>query len=170
MSDGTPAAEEPASSEHELELVREATTMALYVSLSLLAVILALPVHTEGGRVQAGFIVLATAVGLILAHHIAFRISTRLVNSGLMTPESWMALKAQALGGLPVALLAALPVFLLGEDPGEVVAEIVLLAFVAFVGYRSARQSSSPARSLLYVAGMVGFVAVVLLVKLIAGH
>jgi hypothetical protein len=78
----------------------------------------------------------------VLAHHVAFRMSTRLVNGGLLTPESVSALTAQALGGLPVAVLAALPVVVLGEEPGEIVAELVLLAVGALVGYRSARFTS----------------------------
>lgn len=105
----------------------------------------------------------------MLAHHLSFRMSSRLVNGGLLTPESIDALKAQALGGLPVAVLAALPVFALGEEPGEVVSEVLLLAFVALVGYRSARFTSGVARSVLYVGVIVAAVAVVLAIKLIAG-
>ena len=153
-----------------LEVVREATTMALYVSLSLLAVLIALPIDTEDNRVRAGLTVLVTAVGLVLAHHLAFRMSTRLVNGGLLTPDSVRALEAQALGGLPVAVIAALPVFVFGEEPGELIAEIVLLAFVAFVGYRSARASSGPGRSVLYVGGITLAVAGVLVVKLLVSH
>jgi len=160
-----------APGQHEPELVREALTMALYVSLSLLAVLIALPAvgHVDN-RVEAGLTVMITAVGLVLAHHVAFRLSTRLVNGGLLTPESVRALQAQALGGLPVAVVAALPVFVLGEDPGETVAELVLLAFVALVGYRSARFTSGRARSFLYVCGVVVAVAAVLVIKLLAGH
>ncbi len=159
------------TSAHERELMREALTMALYVSLSLLAVLIALPVaaHTDD-RIKAGLTVLITALGLVLAHHVAFRLSTKLVNGGLLTPESVHALKAQALGGLPVAVLAALPVFVLGEDPGENVAILLLLAFVALVGYRSARFTSGKARSLLYVCGLVVVVAAVLAIKYVAGH
>jgi hypothetical protein len=160
----------PDDSHERLELIREATTMALYVSLSLLAVLIALPVSHQDERAKAGLIVFGTALGLVLAHHVAFRLSTRLVSGGLLTPESVNALKAQALGGIPVAIVAALPVLVLGEDPGELVAEAVLLAFVAFVGYRSARASSSPARSLVYVAGLVIAVIGVVLVKLAVGH
>ncbi len=153
-----------------LELVRESLTMALYVSLSLLAVLIAMPVAAQDNRVEAGLVVLGTAVGLVLAHHLAFRMSTRLVNGGLLTPESVHALKAQAMGGLPVAVLAALPVFVLGEEPGETVSELLLLAFVALVGYRSARYTSGRTRSLLYVGFLVLAVAGVLLVKLAVGH
>ena len=161
---------QPDAVPEELEQVHEALTMALYVSLSLLAVLLALPVGHEDNRVEAGFTVMVTAIGLVLAHHLAFRLSTRLVNGGLLTPQSVEALKAQALGGLPVAVIAAVPVFLFGETVGEDLAELVLLAFVALVGYRSARFTSSPGRSVLYVGGLVLAVIGVLIVKLIVGH
>jgi len=153
-----------------LELLREVTTMALYVSLSILAVLIALPVAQNDNRVQAGLTVLATGLGLVLAHHLSFRMSSRLVNGGLLSPQSVEALTAQALGGLPVAVLAALPVFALGEEPGEVVSEVLLLGFVALVGYRSARFTSGVGRSLLYVGVIVAAVAAVLVIKLLAGH
>ena len=156
--------------EGRLELLREVTTMALYVSLSILAVLIALPVAQNDNRVQAGLTVLATGLGLVLAHHLSFRMSSRLVNGGLLSPQSVEALTAQALGGLPVAVLAALPVFVLGEEPGEVVSEVLLLGFVALVGYRSARFTSGVGRSLLYVGVIVAAVAAVLVIKLLAGH
>ena len=167
----TPGADAHDSGAYDAELIHEAITMALYVSLSLIAVLIALPiVGDEDNRVQAAITVMVTAVGLVLAHHVAFRLSTRLVNGGLLTPESVRALKAQALGGLPVAVIAAIPVFLFGEDIGEDVAIFLLLAFVALMGYRSARYTSGKARSFLYVCGLVGVISVVMLVKLIAGH
>ena len=156
--------------EHQAELLREVTTMALYVSLSILAVLIALPVAQNDNRVQAGLTVLATGLGLVLAHHLSFRMSSRLANGGLLSPQSVEALTAQALGGLPVAVLAALPVFALGEEPGEVVSEVLLLGFVALVGYRSARFTSGVGRSLLYVGVIVAAVAAVLVIKLLAGH
>ena len=58
-----------------LELLREVTTMALYVSLSILAVLIALPIASNDNRVQAGLTVLGTGVGLVLAHHLSFRMS-----------------------------------------------------------------------------------------------
>jgi hypothetical protein len=155
---------------HEIELFREATTMALYISLSLLAVLIALPIAQEDGRLRAGLTVLVTAAGLILAHHVAFRLSSRLVNGGILTKTSRDVLTAQLLGGAPVALVAALPVFVLGEDPGENVAIVVLLGFVALVGYRAARASTTPLRAAAYVAVLVAAVSVVVAIKLAVGH
>lgn len=157
---------------HQLEALREVTTMALYVSLSLIAVLVALPNPSpaEDNRVQEGVTVLITGLALVLAHHVAFRMSTRLVNQGLLTSESRDALKAQALGGIPVAVLAAIPVFLLGEDPGEDVAILLLLGLVVAVGYRTARFSARPIRALAYSVVVVVIVAAVVGFKLLVGH
>ena len=158
--------------EEQLGFLHEVTTMALYVSLSLLAVLIALPDVNPGedNRFEEGLTVLGTGLGLVLAHHVAFRMSTRLVNQGLLTQESRDSLKAQALGGIPVAVLAAVPVFVLGEDPGEDVAIFLLLALVLAVGYRSARFSSRPIRALAYAGILVLVVAAVVTVKLAVGH
>jgi len=169
--DGSPASSSlRGRSGHEVELIREATTMALYISLSLLAVLIAMPIGQEDARVRAGVTVLVTAAGLILAHHVAFRLSSRLVSGGMLTRESRDVLASQLLGGVPVAVVAAVPVFVLGEDPGENVAIALLLAFVALVGYRAARASTTRARALLYVGGLVVVVGVVLALKLAVGH
>lgn len=152
------------------EVARESVTMALYVSVSLLAVLLALPANREEGHGQAWLTVLGAGVGLVLAHHVAFRLSTRLVSGGLLTPESVELLKAQALGGLPIAVVAALPVLVLGSDPGIAVSEVLLLGLVALVGYRSVRVSASRARALGYVVGLVLSVGAVIGLKLLVGH
>ena len=99
-----------------------------------------------------------------------FRMSTRLVNEGLLTRESRDALKAQALGGIPVAVLGSIPVFLLGEDPGEDVAILLLLGLVAAVGYRTARFSARPIRALGYSIVVVLIVFGVVTFKLLVGH
>ena len=67
--------------EEQLGFLHEVTTMALYVSLSLLAVLIALPDVNPGedNRFEEGLTVLGTGLGLVLAHHVAFRMSTRLV-------------------------------------------------------------------------------------------
>ena len=156
----------------DIELTREALTMALYLSLSLLAVLIALPVvqkHQDHSW-QAAWTVFATGIGLLLAHHLAFRLSSRLVSEGLLTPESRRALKAQLVGGVPVAVLASVPVLLFGEDPGENIAILLLGAFVVLVGYRSARHRASPLRSLAYSVLVVAAALGVLAVKSLVAH
>jgi hypothetical protein len=153
------------------EWVREAMTMALYISLSLLAVLVALPTtHIAPSGTRAAVTVVATAVGLVLAHYVAFRLSSRLVDQGLITGESLELLGAQLSGALPVAIAAAIPPLVLGGTSGRLVSELLLVAFVAGVGYRAARQSAGPGRSILYVGGVLVAVGVVVAVKTAVGH
>ena len=115
-----------------LEVARESVTMALYQSLSLLAVLLATPTPRVGkdDGAEVAVIVLLTGLGLLAAHHVAFRMSSRLVNSGALSDDSLRLLRAQALGGLPVVVLAALPPLVFGAELGSLVAEVLLLAIV----------------------------------------
>lgn len=169
-ADGSGANAAGAGDHQRTEVARESVTMALYVSVSVLAVLLALPADRGEGHGREWLTVLGAGIGLVLAHHVAFRLSTRLVSGGLLTPESVRLLKAQALGGLPIAVVAALPVLVLGPDPGVTVSEVLLLGLVALVGYRSVRASSSRARALGYVVGLVLSVGAVIGFKLLVGH
>ncbi|MEI8081125.1 MAG: hypothetical protein WCI74_04695, partial [Actinomycetes bacterium] len=71
-----------AAAAHKREVVREAVTMALYVSLSLLAVVLATPEVTHETKAQVAFVAFVTVCGLLFAHMLAFDVSTRLVTEG----------------------------------------------------------------------------------------
>lgn len=144
--------------------------MALYISLSLLAVLAAMPADRDAGSVTAAVALVTTAAGLVLAHHVAFRLSSRLVDQGLVTSESLHLLAAQLSGALPVAVGAALPPLVVGGTAGRLLSELLLLGFVAVVGYVAVRQSASPWRSLLYVGGLVVVVGVVVAVKAAVGH
>lgn len=152
------------------EAAREAITMALYVSLSLLAVLVALPAHTASSRLASAVTIVVAALGLVLAHHVAFRLSSRLVDKGLVTKESLRLLGAQLAGAVPVAVVAAVPPLVFGGDTGRILSEVVLVVFVALVGYRAVRQTASPARSMLYVGGLVVTIAAVVAVKTAVGH
>jgi hypothetical protein len=156
----------------EREQIREGVLMALYICLSLLAVLLVSPSPDadEAARTVAAT-VFVTALGLVLAHQVAFRLATRLVSHGRLDAEARRALKAQLTAGLIVALLAALPVLVLGGDTGLVVSELLMLGIVGVVGYAVGRAAGrTPLRSLLYVGSVVLAVALVLAVKLAVGH
>ena len=172
-ADEPPVAHGPAAAEaprEDREAFREAVTMALYVSLSLLAVLLATPASAVESRTGLAFTIGLTAVGLLLAHQVAFKMSSRLVNRGLLDDETVRLLGAQTAGGLAVAVIAVLPVLLLGSG-GLLVSALLLVGIVAVVGYATARSSGrSPLRSLAYVAGVVVVVGLVLAVKGFVGH
>jgi hypothetical protein len=153
------------------EVARESVTMALYQSLSLLAVLLATPSPSgEDNRVEVAVTVFLTGLGLLLAHHLAFRISSRLINAGVLSPESVRLLRAQALGGLPIVVLAAIPPLVFGVESGTVVSELLLLGIVALVGYRAVRQAVSRRRALGYLFGTVVLAGLVIALKLAVGH
>jgi hypothetical protein len=145
--------------------------MALYQALSILAVLLATPTPSaDGGNVKVAATVLLTGLGLLAAHHVAFRLSTRLVNQGLLTDESVSLLKAQAIGGLPVVVAAAIPPLVLGPAVGTTVSELLLTVLVALTGYRAVRQAVDRRRALGYVVGLVVVITLLMLLKTAVGH
>jgi len=159
------------SGAHRLELLREGVTMALYISLSLLAVTVAIPADLRGERLEPALVVLLASIGLILAHAVAFRLSSRLVNRGRLSAESLELLGAQLAGGAAVTVVAVAPMVLLSVPTGVYVAGLLLIGFVAFVGYLAARSAGvGRGRAIGYVAGVVVVALVVLAVKRLVGH
>lgn len=150
------------------ERLREAVTMALYVGFSLLAVLLATPTsYLEHSRVRVATALALTALGLILAHYLAFRLSTRLLNRGVLDEESLGLLAAQFLGGLPIVAAVSVPVLLFGGPTGVRVSELLILAMVAAVGFITARSSGvSKRRALLHVGFVILLVGGVLVLKI----
>ncbi len=167
--DDSIAAPEP--SELRIEVAREGVTMALYQSLSILAVLLATPTpRADGANVRVAVTVFLTGLGLLAAHHVAFRLSSRLVNQGLLSDVSVSLLRAQALGGLPIVVGAAIPPLLLGAALGTTVSEVLLLVLVALVGYRAVRPARDRRQALGYLAGLVVVVGLLMVLKTSVGH
>lgn len=146
--------------------------MALYIGFSLLAVLLATPTdYATETRVQLSTTLALTALGLVLAHQLAFRLSTRLLNRGVLDEQSLAILRAQLVGGLPVVAVAAVPVLLFGGPTGVLVSELLLLAIVAAVGFVTARSSgASTRRAVLNVVGVIVVVAALLAFKVTIGN
>lgn len=144
--------------------------MALYISLSLLAVLLATPTPSEESATELALTVGLTAVALVIAHQVAFRLSTRLTHHGRLDEKSLQLLGAQAAGGFGVAVLATVPILVFGPS-GLRVSAVLRLLLVALVGYLSARSVPvSRARALVYVGIVVVVVALVLILKGLVGH
>jgi hypothetical protein len=153
------------------ERIREGVTMALYIALSLLAVMFALPatVSSAAGASHAA-ILFTTSIGLLIAHQLAFRLSARLAH-GKLASEHAELLAAQLIGGLLVTVVAVVPVLLIGGQAGLLVAELALITFIGVVGYIAARGIPvSRVRALLYVAGVVGLTLLVVGVKNLAHY
>ncbi len=152
-----------AYSREERELLREFVTMTLYISLSLLAVTLAVPTAGDG---PSAWTVFLTGVGLVGAHLLAYSMSTRYVNDGVLDAESAKLLGVQAAAGFGVAVLAVLPVLLLPEGAGLELTATILVLIIGVVGFVTARNAGlSRLRSLGYVAVVAVIAAAVLLVK-----
>ena len=170
MSDQPPQpAEEP--DVETRESWREGITMALYISLSQLAVMVALPTQQVQDAANLALTVALTSVGLILAHQLAFRLSTRLVAKGSSVgAQDLRLLRAQLIGGGAVTVLAALPILLFGNGAYRVSLGLLLL-FVMVVGYLAARSApTSRPKSLLYVLFVGALVVGVLFVKNLVSH
>lgn len=153
------------------EIWREGITMALYVSLSQLAVMTALPSQEASTDSKLALTVALTSVGLVLAHQLAFRMSSKLVAPGSrLEPLAPRLLRAQLLGGAAVTVLAVLPILLFG--PGAYSWSIgLLLLFVMVVGYLVARSAPhGRVRSLVYVLVVAVAVLAVLAVKSLVSH
>lgn len=145
--------------------------MALYIALSLLAVMFALPasVSSTAGASHAA-ILFVTSIGLLIAHQLAFRLSARLAH-GKLASEHAELLAAQLIGGLLVTVVAVVPVMVIGGQAGLRIAELALIAFIAVVGYIAARGIPvSRPRALIYVAGVVGLTLVIIGLKSLAHY
>ncbi len=150
------------------ELLREGVTMALYVSLSLLAVIVALPNESE--TTQAATIAV-TSLGLILAHWMAFRISSRYAQRGQVTKESVELIGAQISGGLIVTVVAVVPVILFDRPLGSEISLGLLTLFVCATAYVAARSVPvSRTRALIYVGIILALTAGIVTLKTLVGH
>lgn len=156
----------------DVEVRREAYTMALYVSIVLLAALSAVAERADAGHVDVFKITWGTTVGLAVAHWFAFRVSARLVAGGaLRRPEMELA-AAQLVGALAVAVLVTVPVLLLPATAELDVARLFLGGFVGAVGFAVARNSgASPRRSAIYAASiLVLALAIALLKNVLSGH
>src|SRR4029450_12550429 len=117
-----PAPESSGRHEQVVELRKEASTMALYVAICLLAAFAALPETDAHARVIG--IIWGVTVGIGLAHWFAFRVSARMVGAGSVRPHDVESAGAQLAGAAGVALLASIPVVLF---PASVELELVEL-------------------------------------------
>jgi VIT1/CCC1 family predicted Fe2+/Mn2+ transporter len=156
----------------EVELRKEACTMALYVAICLRAALSAVSEHGGTDELDAFKIVWGTTVGLAVAHWFAFRVSARLVASGTIRRHDAEAAGAQVAGAVAVALLATVPVLFLPKSVELDVARLVLAGFIAIIGYAVARSSGGTrGRSLVYAASILVVAALVAVVKnVLAGH
>ena len=139
----------------------EGATMALYVTVVLLAALVVLKGGTDVSDQELAELVWGTTVGLALAHLFAFRISSRLVR-GVSFDRNDLAVAGAQLGGAAaVAALCTIPIIVLPEGSADDAIRIMLGLLMGIGGYASGRSGgASHFRSLLL--GVAAFSAGVL--------
>ena len=147
--------------------VREALASALYVALVLLTTLALLPVARLPSDQEMVRILIGSAVGLVAAHWIAFRFAARITtDGGEWTSHAAREAGAQLVGGLTVAVAAAVP-FVLLDGRSAVIASLLVLALVpTLAGYGIARrQGRSRLAALVYAAGALLVAGAVVVLK-----
>ena len=93
--------------------------MALFIGLSLLAVMVALPTDvTTAVNPHPAVTLFLASIALLIAHQLAFRLSARLAHQREIGSEHLDLLAAQLIGGLSVTAVAVIPVILIGGRTG----------------------------------------------------
>jgi hypothetical protein len=157
---------------HRRALAREFFASALYVALVLLAALVALPrdrLPTDHAVMATMF---GTALGLILAHFVAFRFAAHFTaEAGRADTPLIQEAAAGVAGGLMVALIAAVPYVLFDGDDALLGALIVLATMPAIMGGAIARLRGHSRTRSLGAAGLALLAAmVVVYVKDFLGH
>src|SRR3954469_21664347 len=136
-------------SEARREVLREAVTMVLYVSVVLIAELAAIPEeHFADGRVTGAVggqllaIVWGTAVGLAVAHWFAFRLAAPAFRGERPTRLDTYIGLAQVGGAIFVAAVSSFPVVLFSDAHAQEVTGDVPALLVGVVGYLIARSTN----------------------------
>ena len=127
--------------------------MALYVSITLLAGLVALGSGVDK-RTLFG-VVWGTTVGLALAHWFAFTLAARGSSGGAWLKADVEAAIAEVAGAGAVALFATVPVLFLPAGAARVAALWVPVGIVGFAGYLTGRASGRSRARSFAVAGFV---------------
>ena len=133
-------------SEARTEILREAITMVLYVSVVEIAELAAIPEeHFTGGRVTGAVggqllsIVWGTAVGLAIAHWFAFRLAAPAFRGERPTRQDTYVGLAQVGGAMLVAVVSSIPVLLFSDVRAQETTGDMPALLIGVVGYLIAR-------------------------------
>jgi hypothetical protein len=160
------------SGRHGLEVRREAFTTALYVSICLLAGLSATSDRDGHGQGRVLVIVWGTTIGLTLAHWVAFRASTRLVNEGRLGRSDAQHVAAQLAGASLVAAGCSVAVLVTPESAERDTVRFLLAAGIGAFGFVSARSvGATVRRAVIYATGLTAVAVVAAVVKnVLLGH
>jgi hypothetical protein len=175
----TSAGQSARALEHRTELLREAATMVLYVSVVEIAELATLPEgHFGHGQVtgpvgvQLLSIVWGTAFGLALAHWFAFRLAAPGFRGDRPTRHDTQIGLVQLGGAAFVALLSSVPVLVLPDVRAQETTGDVPAILIGVIGYFIARATDkSRTQSAFYGVTALALGVLVALVKsAVAAH
>jgi hypothetical protein len=155
----------------ERQVAREFFAAALYMALVQWAALVAVPKdHVPDSGTVVGLL-LGTAIGLILAHWLAFRLAAHLTEGGFAAVSAAREASAQIAGGVAVALIASVPFLVLDSETAVQVAVVVLGTLPALTGVVIARLRGRPwTTSLLVGAVVLAIAGAIVAIKAAAGH
>lgn len=170
VTPGSHATAHPA--EHHLELRLEASTMALYVSVVLLAALVALEDGATTGDGEMLGLIWGTTIGLALAHYFAFRVASRLVRGTTFHKRDGEIALAQLGGAAFVSALCTIPVLLFPDSSKNDFIRWELAVLLGITGYAAGRTGgASRLRSLATGAVVLVLgVAVAFVKNALVGH
>jgi hypothetical protein len=125
------------------ELAREAVTMALYVSITLLAALLAIPDDDVPGTLRTAALIWGAAAGLALAHWLAFDVGARLFQTAHLDRLHRLGGPVSLAAALTVATVTTIPMLIAPNDVASEVAISVLALILAAAGFAVGRRSGA---------------------------
>lgn len=164
--------EHPPGPDHPRALAREFFASGLYVAIVLLTALVALPRARMPSNTSVVATTVGTALGLIAAHFVAFRLAAHLTSDeGIASAPELQEAGAGFAGGLVVAVLAALPFVLLDGQDALLAALIALAILPALMGLAIARLRGRSWGTSMLAAGIVlGIALSVVALKSALGH
>lgn len=157
---------------HRKILRREFLAAALYMALVLLAALVALPEEQLPADRTVVALLLGTAVGLIAAHWLAFRLASHVTEEGgVWAGSAAQEGAAQVVGGVAVAVVASAPFLVADGERALRISLLLLAALPAVTGLAVARtRGQSWLHSGLFSFSILVLALVVVLVKIVVGH
>ena len=153
------------------ELAREGVTMALYVSLTLLTALIAIPSEDVPGTLGTAALIWGGAAGLALAHWLAFDIAARLYSTEHLDRLHRLGGPVTLAAALAVALVASIPIVFAPDDIATELAVCVLSGILGLAGFGVGRRSGAGLlRSLAGGLIVLGVAGVVVAIKIAIDH
>ena len=150
------------------ELSREAVTMALYVSITLLAALVAIPSDDVPGTLRTAALIWGGAAGLALAHWVAFDIGARLFETAHLDRLHRLGGPVSLAAALMVAIVTTVPILVAPDDIASELAICVLSFILGAAGFAVGRRSGAGlVRSLAGGVLLLAVAGVVVAIKIV---